>query len=153
MKRSVWFVSCIFALTSAIAHADSGHCPSLPNEAALQWRELLGQGYLACKAIATDGHEVLGLMLSEQSPDLKFSAKQRAERGTIDHTSVQWYQPNLGTQWAEAAKLRRVTVVKFSRHRYAQIWINAQSPEELTATENLVTSLSVEDAIPGQSKQ
>jgi len=121
-------------------------CPTLPPAAGLQWNQLAGADYLSCKAVTADGRQVLGIMLSTRSPGLSLPRERREEKGAVEGEDIYWYRPDLGGRELPSLATRRIAVVELGKKRYAQVWIDATSKQELSAMQNMVQSLSLQNA-------
>lgn len=127
---------------TTLAQQTTSRCPILPTGSGLQWTELASDGFLACKARSGDGLQSLNVMLTSRDPDIRLSRSQRAEAGVFSGGSLHWYVPEIAGS-AAAADSRRITVVKLGRDQYAQIWIDATSPEELARLQAMAGQLDV----------
>ena len=56
---------------------------------------------------------------------------------------LRWYVPELAGRSESYAASRRITVVKLGKDQYAQVWIDATSPEELARLQSLAEQLDV----------
>lgn len=128
---------------AALAQQTSSRCPALPSGSGLQWDEQASAGFLACKAHSDDGRHSLNMMLTSRDPDLHLSRSQRAESGTFSGESLHWYTPELAGRDEAYVASRRIAVVKLGKDQYAQVWIDAESPEELGRLQSLAGQLDV----------
>jgi len=126
-------------LLGTFAPAAMATCPHLPQGTDVQWEESSGQSHRVCRAIDADGNQLLGVMFTEGKP-LKLSRRNRVEEGTIGGREVHWYRPEIAQ--ADAAE-KRVTVLELSDDRYAQVWIDANDPEQLRRALNLAARLAL----------
>ncbi len=133
------------SLFSAAAWAQSmPACPPLPANAGLTWEQRIDTTFIACKAVTADGRQVLNVMLTARDPKISLQRRLRQEQSTFSGEEMYWYRPNLGGQETlPAMASRRITVVEFDDDRYAQVWINANSPEELGSLISLAQQLDV----------
>lgn len=133
------------SLFSAAAWAQSTPaCPPLPANAGLTWEQRIDTTFIACKAVTADGRQVLNVMLTARDPKISLQRRLRQEQSTFSGEEMYWYRPNLGGQETlPAMASRRITVVEFDDDRYAQVWINANSPEELGSLISLAQQLDV----------
>ncbi len=144
MKNFYLVATLLFVPGAALAQNAVTHCPSLPAASGLQWQEKSGAGFIACKAIASDGHQSLNLMLTSRDPDLRLSRSQRAEEGRFSGKELRWYIPEVaGRDASQIASRRRITVIELGNDQYAQVWIDATSPEELGKLQALAEKLDV----------
>lgn len=128
---------------AALAQQATSHCPALPSGSGLQWDEQAGAGFLACKARSDDGRHSLNLMLTSRDPDIRLSRSQREESGIFSGESLHWYTPELAGRNETYIASRRITVVKLGKNQYAQVWIDAESPEELERLQSMASQLDV----------
>ena len=130
--RHLFLVVVLLCLPCSVWAQQAGsRCPALPSGSGLQWVEQASVGFVACKASSEDGSESLNVMLTSRDPDIRLSRSQRAESGVFSGESLHWYVPELAGRGAEYAASRRITVIKLGKNQYAQIWIDAGSPEAL----------------------
>lgn len=114
------------AMAALPAAAQESACPPLPAGSQLQWQAQPGDGFLVCRAV--DGERtVLGMMLTQQ-PTLDLKRRNREEQGSIGLHEVRWYQPEIAV---DTGVRKRVTIVELGNNRYAQVWVDAASDEEL----------------------
>ncbi|KAB7770161.1 hypothetical protein [Xanthomonas maliensis] len=147
MKRASCLVGLSLLLAAATANAQSSPvCPPLPPASGLQWNQLAGADYLVCKATTADGRQVLGVMLTTRDPDMVLSRDRRAEKGQIQQEEFYWYKLDLGGREVPGMDSRRVTVVELGKKRYAQLWIDGTSGEELSSMQSLVQSMDLQPA-------
>ena len=119
-------------------------CPTLPANAGLEWQQRVDAAFIACKAVAADGREVLNVMLTSRDPRIRLERRLREEESSFSGEEIFWYRPDLAGQETSAAMAsRRITVVELDNDRYAQVWINANSPEELGSLISLAQQLDV----------
>jgi len=83
------------------------------------------------------------VMLTTRDPDIRFDYSQRAESGTFSGESLRWYIPELAGRDEAYASSRRIAVVKLGKHQYAQVWIDAESPNELSRLQSLAGQLDI----------
>ncbi|MET0290464.1 MAG: hypothetical protein ABW178_12610 [Pseudoxanthomonas sp.] len=115
-------------------------CPPLPAAAGLSW-EAKNQGkFLLCRAMAADGRQAFGIMLSSKRPAIRLTKEQRAEQGMISGKEVYWYYPDSGGTLVES---RRITIVEFDAERFAQIWIEAVDEEDMHALQQVIGKLAL----------
>lgn len=119
-------------------------CPQLPPAAGLQWQRQAGDDYLSCKAFTADGRQALGIMLTRRDPKLSLVRSHRAERGSIEDEKFHWYVPDLAGLDPSQLATRRVAAIDFGKGRYAQIWVDAASTEELQAIQGIVQRLDMQ---------
>ncbi|MBA3929347.1 MAG: hypothetical protein C0521_07160 [Xanthomonas sp.] len=133
------------SLLSAAASAQTAPpCPSLPASAGLTWEQRVDATFITCKALTADGRQVLNVMLTARDPRISLERRLRQEESTFSGEEMYWYRPNLGGQETSPAMAsRRITVVEFADDRYAQVWINAASPEELGLLISVAQQLDV----------
>jgi hypothetical protein len=145
--KSAYFVGLCLLLCSAAASAQQAPtCPPLPPASGLSWNQLAGADYLVCKANTADGRQVVGLMLTTRDPDIVLARQNRAEKGEIESESMYWYKLDLGGRELAQMASRRLTVVELGKHRYAQIWIDATSGDELASMQSMVQSMDLDPA-------
>ena len=128
---------------TALAQQTTSRCPALPPGSGLQWDEQASKGFLACKARSDDGRHSLNMMLTTRDPDIRLTRSQRAESGTFSGEELRWYIPELAGRDEAYAASRRITVVKLGKDQYAQIWIDAETPEELGRLQSMASQLDV----------
>lgn len=120
------------------AAQDAAVCPSLPPGSNLHWEAKAGAGFIVCRAL--DGErQVLGLMLTSQ-PTVNLQRRNREEEGSIGAHEVRWYQPEVAAQGAER---RRITIVELGDDRYAQVWVDASSEDELQQLLSLAQGIAL----------
>ncbi|PPT94568.1 hypothetical protein [Xanthomonas arboricola] len=133
--------------TTTTAHAQTTPvCPPLPPASGLQWNELAGADYLVCKAVNAEGRQVVGVMLTTRDPAMALARDRRAEKGQIQQEDFYWYKLDLGGREIPGMESRRVTVVELGKKRYAQLWIDGASSEELTSMQSLVQAMDLQPA-------
>ena len=115
----------LLAASSGVAAQDVA-CPALPDGSSLRWEAKVGDGFTVCRALDGD-RQVLGVMLTAE-PTVNLLRRNRVEEGHVGLHEVRWYQPEIVAQGGER---NRVTVVELGENRYAQVWIDAGSDEEL----------------------
>ncbi|MEO8366973.1 MAG: hypothetical protein ABI538_12265 [Pseudoxanthomonas sp.] len=143
MKTTYLLAALLGLPGTVLAQQTSSRCPTLPSSADLQWDEQASTGFLACKARSNDGRHSLNMMLMSRDPDIHLSRSQRAESGTFSGKELHWYVPELAGRDAAYAASRRITVVKLGKDQYAQVWIDAESPEELGQLQSMASQLDV----------
>jgi hypothetical protein len=142
--KTLYLLAALLCLPgTALAQQATSRCPVLPSDSGLQWDEKANTGFLACKARSGDGRHSLNVMLTTRDPDLHLTRSQRAESGVFSGESLHWYVPELAGRDAAYAASRRITVVKLGRDQYAQIWIDAESPEELGRLQSMAGQLDI----------
>ena len=144
---NVFFAFALSALVSVhgpvMAQQTSVRCPALPASSGLQWEERASTGFLACKARTEDSSKSMNLLLTSRDPDLRLSRSRRAEPGVFSGESLHWYLPELAGQDESTIASRRIAVVELGKDQYAQIWIDAKSPEALAELQALAGNLDV----------
>ncbi|MET1161896.1 MAG: hypothetical protein ABWY48_05090 [Pseudoxanthomonas sp.] len=144
MKSVYLFLSVLLMLPAvAVAQQKNSRCPSLPISAGLQWEERANTGFLACKARNEDGSKSINLLLTSRDPELRLSRSRRAEPGVFSGASFHWYTPELAGRDEAYVASRRITVVELGKDQYAQIWIDAPSPQALGELLTLAGQLDV----------
>lgn len=134
----------LFLASTAAWSQEAPPCPTLPASAGLQWEQRVDANFIACKAVAADGRQVLNVMLTSRDPKIRLERRLREEESTFSGEEIHWYRLDLGGQETSPAMAsRRITVVEFDDDRYAQVWINANSPEELGTLISLAQQLDV----------
>lgn len=133
----------LIAPGAALAQQTDSRCPSLPASSGLQWEEKANTGFLACKARNDDGSKSINLLLTSRDPDLRLSRSRRAESGVFSGESLHWYVPELAGRDEAYAASRRITVVELGKDQYAQIWIDAPTPEALNELQTLTGRLDI----------
>ncbi len=147
MKSAFCLVGLSLLLAAATAHAQSSPvCPPLPPASGLQWNELAGADYLVCKAMTADGRQVVGVMLTTRDPNIALARDRRAEKGQIQQEEFYWYKLDLGGSKVPGMESRRVTVVELGKKRYAQLWIDGASAEELASMQSMVQNMDLQPA-------
>ncbi len=142
--KTLYLLAALLCLPgTALAQQAASRCPALPPGSALQWKEQASAGFLACKARSDDGRHSINVMLTTRDPDIRFEYSQRAEAGTFSGESLRWYIPELAGRDEAFASSRRITVVKLGKHQYAQVWIDAESPAELSRLQSLASRLDI----------
>lgn len=121
------------------AAAQDATCPGLPSGAGLHWEQQAGNGFSVCRALDAAGRQVIGVMLTGQ-PTVNLRRRYREEQGTVGAYEVHWYRPELAVDTGEK---KRVTVVELGGGRYAQIWVDAGSEEELQNALGLARGLAL----------
>lgn len=125
------------------AQQASDRCPALPASSGLQWEERANTGFLACKAQAGDNGMSMNLLLTSRDPDIRLSRSRREESGVFSGRTLHWYVPELAGRDEAVASSRRIAVVELGRDQYAQIWLEAESPEALAELQALAAKLDV----------
>lgn len=144
MLKTLYLPVLLLGLSApAWAQQTPSRCPPLPAGTGLQWTEKASNGFLACKAVSSDGAQSLNVMLTSRDPDLRLSRSQRAETGVFSGESLHWYVPELAGRTEEFTASRRITVVKLGKDQYAQVWVDATSAEELVRLQALAGQLDV----------
>ena len=134
----------LFFASAVAAAQEAPPCPTLPASAGLQWEQRVDANFIACKAVAADGRQVLNVMLTSRDPKIRLERRLRQEESSFSGEEIFWYRPDLAGQETSAAMAsRRITVVELDNDRYAQVWINANSPEELGSLISLAQQLDV----------
>ncbi|AKC85769.1 hypothetical protein [Pseudoxanthomonas suwonensis] len=120
------------------AAAQEAACPALPAGSHLHWQQQAGDGFTVCRAL--DGErQVLGVMLTSQ-PTVTLRRRYREEQGAIGLHEVHWYQPEIV---APTSERKRVTVVELGKKRYAQVWVDAASDDELQQLLSLARGIAL----------
>lgn len=113
-------------------------CPDLPAGSRLHGEEQSQSDFISCKGIAEDGRAVLNMILSGRNANLKLIRSLCTEGGQLDSESLYRHQLDLGGRDIPGLESRRITVVRFNKNTYAQIWIDAVELGTLQAlTHNL----------------
>ncbi|QHG87618.1 hypothetical protein ACCQ13_12730 [Xanthomonas sp. NCPPB 1638] len=147
MKSAFCLVGLSLLLAAATVHAQTAPvCPPLPPASGLQWTQLAGADYLVCKAVNAEGRQVVGVMLTTRDPSMALARDRRAEKGQIQQEAFYWYKLDLGGREVPGMESRRVTVVELGKKRYAQLWIDGASSEELTSMQALVQAMDLQPA-------
>ncbi|MET0755869.1 MAG: hypothetical protein ABWY48_08855 [Pseudoxanthomonas sp.] len=142
--KTICLLSVLLTLPGAVlAQQTPSRCPLLPPSSGLRWEERANVGFLACKALSEDGSKSINLLLTSRDPDLRLSRSRRAESGVFSGGNLQWYIPELAGQEETAAATRRIAVVELGKDQYAQIWIDAKSPQALGELQSLAGRLDV----------
>jgi hypothetical protein len=143
--KTLYLLAALLCLadTALAQQVTTSHCPALPPGSDLQWDEQANTGFLACKARSDDGRHSLNVMLTTRDPDIRLTRSQRAESGTFSGEELHWYVPELAGRDEAFAASRRITVVKLGKNQYAQVWIDAESPEELSRLQSMASQLDV----------
>jgi hypothetical protein len=136
--RKLFCLGLLLAAPAFDATAQDTACPALPAGSSLHWEAKTGDGFTVCRALDGDRH-VLGLMMLAK-PTVNLLRRNRVEEGHVGVHEVRWYRPEIATQSGE---LNRVTVVELGEDRYAQVWIDAGSDEELQQLFALAGSLAL----------
>jgi hypothetical protein len=127
----------------ASAQQASERCPALPASSGLHWEERANTGFLACKARAADNGMSMNLLLTSRDPDLRLSRSRREEPGVFSGRTLHWYVPELAGQDEATASSKRIAVVELGKDQYAQIWLDATSPEALAELQALAAKLDI----------
>ncbi len=144
MKTFYLLAAVLLSLPGAVlAQQAPSRCPALPADSGLQWDEQANTGFLVCKARSEDGRHSLNLMLTSRDPDIRMVRSQRAEEGVFSGESLHWYVPELAGRDEAFTASRRITVVKLGKDQYAQVWIDAESPAELSRLQSLAGQLDI----------
>jgi hypothetical protein len=142
--KTVYLLALLLASpASLLAQESASRCPTLPSASGLHWEERASTGFLACKARSDDGRQSLNVMLTSRDPDIRFSRSQRAESGLFSGESLHWYVPEIAGSDAGFVASRRITVVKLGKDQYAQIWIDAESADDLSRLQSMAGQLDV----------
>jgi hypothetical protein len=144
MKTVIAACLCLFS-ASAWAQAAPA-CPTLPANAGLQWEQRADASFIACKAVTADGRQVLNVMLTSRDPKIRLERRLREEESTFSGEEIYWYRLDLGGRDMPGMESRRITVVELDDDQYAQVWINADSAEELGSMISLAQQLDVRAA-------
>lgn len=132
------FLGLLAAAWALPAAAQQATCPTLPAGSHLHWQQQAGNGFTVCRAL--DGErQVLGVMLTSQ-PTVNLRRRYREEQGTIGLHEVHWYQPEIV---ASTGERKRVTVVELGKNRYAQVWVDAASDDELQQLLSLARGIAL----------
>lgn len=141
--KSAYLLSILLLPGMAHAQQPPSRCPSLPASSGLQWEERAHTGFLACKAQNEDGSKSINLLLTSRDPDLRLSRSRRTESGVFSGESLHWYLPEIAGRDETYLASRRIAVVELGKGQYAQIWIDAPSPEALGELQTLAGQLDV----------
>lgn len=142
--KTIHLVAILLALpVNLMAQESASRCPTLPSTSNLHWEERASTGFLACKARSDDGRQSINVMLTSRDPDMRLSRSQRAESGQFNGESLHWYVPEMAGRDEAFVASRRITVVKLGKDQYAQIWIDAESPEQLEKLQSMASQLDV----------
>ena len=146
MKIHFLFAVLLCVPVTSLAQQATPLCPPLASESGLQWDERASNDFITCKARSADGRESLNLMLGTRDPNLRLPRALRAEPGTFSGETLYWYTPELAGRDAAYVATRRITTVKLGKDQYAQVWINADSPEELRRLQAVASELDINAA-------
>ena len=135
--------ACLLLASTSAWSQEAPPCPTLPASAGLQWEQRVDTTFIACKAVTADGRQVLNVMLTSRDPRISLERRLREEEGTFSGEDVYWYRLDLGGRDMPGMQSRRITVVELDNDRYAQVWINAESAEELGLLIALTEQLDV----------
>jgi hypothetical protein len=142
--KTLYLLAALLSLPGTVlAQQATSRCPVLPSDSGLRWDEQASVGFLACKARSDDGRQPLNVMLTSRDPDIHLSRSQRAESGSFSGESLHWYIPELAGRDQAYVSSRRITVIKLGKNQYAQVWIDAGSPEELDRLQSMASKLDV----------
>lgn len=142
--KSIYLFAVLLALPGTLfAQQTSTRCPTLPSPSDLQWQEQAGNGFIACRALTDDGRRALNVLLTSRDPGIRLDRSRRAEDGSFSGQTLHWYLPELAGQDAASIASRRITVVKLGKDQYAQVWIDAASPEELGRLQSVAGQLDI----------
>lgn len=141
-------VLCLLFLFPSVAWAQQPPppCPTLPTDSQLHWEQRIDSHFIACKAVAADGRQVLNVMLTSRDPRISLERSLRAEASTFSGEEMYWYRLDLGGRQMPGMESRRITVVELDNDQYAQVWINADTPQELSSLISLAQQLDVSAA-------
>lgn len=123
------------AVTSNAMAAEA--CPPLPQNTELAWEESGGSDFKVCRAIDAEGTQLLGVMFSTE-PKLNPRRRNRVEEGRVGNHEVHWYRPEIAQPGAAE---KRITVIELGKNRYAQIWLDANDPDQLRRAMDLARKL------------
>ena len=117
--------------------APSGHCPQLPAGAGLSWESQAMGDSDFCRALRSDGSEAFGLYIT---PDPSFEPRRSMaeEPGRIDGREVRWYRAEIASAPGIEA---RETLLELNDGRFAHIWLQAGSAQDLATTFQTVGKL------------
>lgn len=142
--KTIYLLAVLLALPGTLfAQQTSTRCPALPSPSDLHWQEQAGNGFIACRAVTDDGRRALNVLLTSRDPDIRLDRSRRAENGTFSGETLHWYLPELAGQDDTSLASRRITVVKLGKDQYAQVWIDAATPEELGRLQSLAGQLDI----------
>ncbi len=129
MDKTIFRFGLLLAIAAAPASANDNPdpCPPLPQEAGLHWQHSGSRNFTVCRAVDEGGTQLLGVMLTPQ-PTVNLRRRNRVEEGIIGPHEVHWYRPEIAEPGAEE---KRVTVIELGKDRYAQIWVDANDPDQL----------------------
>lgn len=129
-------------LAMGVAQAQSsGSCPTLPASSGLAWEKLDGDGYTFCKAIRTDGHQVLAVMIAGESP-FRARRSNRMQQAVIDGSETWWYRGDVDSSTGVEV---RETLVEVDRRRVAHISLRATGEDDLSQAMALAETLRFDD--------
>jgi len=130
MKACLCSAAGLLLALAAPAFAQSSGCPALPAGSALHWEQTGTDTLLICKALDDQGNQAFGVMLTAE-PSMDPKRHNREEKGVIDGKEMRWYRTEIANR---PDAQTRVAVVELDKDRYAQIWIDADSPAALQAS-------------------
>ncbi|HCB12516.1 MAG TPA: hypothetical protein DEP36_02940 [Gammaproteobacteria bacterium] len=116
-------------------------CPTLPGNTELRWEQRADVGFITCRAVSPDGRPVLNVMLTSRDPKIRLQRALRAEESTFSGEKMYWYRLDLGGREVPGMESRRISVVELDDDLYAQVWINADSQQELATLIGLAQQL------------
>ncbi|GAB3090043.1 hypothetical protein [Lysobacter terrae] len=126
MNKPVWLLPLLLPLAGAAAAQDAGACPYLAADTGLTWEHRGSADSDFCRALRQDGSEAFGMTIAKASP-FKPKGGNRAERVNIDGREVTWYRTEIAGTKIQA----RETVVQLPDGRFAYMWVQAASPDQL----------------------
>lgn len=142
MKTASIVAGLLLLLVSPTVQAQQAlECPNLPAGSRLHWEKQSQSDFIVCKGTTEDGRAVLNMMFSGRDPNLKLIRSLRAEKGQFNGESLYWHQLDLGGRDIPGLESRRITVVRFDKNSYAQIWIDAADAAELGTLQALTQNL------------
>ena len=131
-------------LAAGSVHAQSGSdCPTLPAGSPLAWEKLDGAGYTFCKAIRTDGHQVLAVMIAGESP-FRARRSNRMQQAVIDGSETWWYRGDVDSSTGVEV---RETLVEIDRRRVAHISLRATGEDDLSQAMSFAESQADVDEV------
>jgi hypothetical protein len=136
--KTLYCLGLLAAATASDAAAQATACPPLPAGSDLRWEQQTGDGFTVCRAMEGE-RQVLGLMLTAE-PTVNLRRRNREEEGMIGRYEVHWYQPEIAVQTGER---KRVTIVELGEDRYAQVWVDAASDDELRGLLTLAQGIAL----------
>ena len=139
-KKIALLLPLAFGCLSAYAQAVPSSCPGLPADAGLQWETQVGEGFNVCRAMNANGQQILGMMFTHKKPGVPLLRNQRQGEGSIGRYDVYWYRPTIADPDVVE---KRVTVLELEDERYVQVWVEANSTEELQRSLALMRGINL----------